>query len=365
MFGNMSPSQSGRPLVLPKLMLLISVCVTVSFSIGSWNLSLSTPSDTSLFAPPPRTKCTTVPYLFNASLVCNDPAVSFLKIAPPMTKRPRILCLVLTQSHSTRMQAVVDTWGRKCDVLVGSSSEANPSLHTYRIDSAPGYWGIFDKLLHSLKFILSNRTEEWDFDWILKADDDTYVIMENLHAFLTNVTDPHAGPRVYGRVMAWPRLQRFKKTWFAKENPNVKFGRRFYAKLGKQETLRFAHGGPGYMMNRRYAQLLVDAYFNESGNALKGQIAEDMGGAAMMLYHGVKPNSTTDRATGRERMHPETPQTMFANPGWLEKSHRGIKHQLKGPGELCCSPHSISYHYVADYQMRLLDYQLYSCPRPT
>ena len=368
--------------MLPKLMLLLSVFAIVSFFIGSWNLSLRTlPDTTSLSAPPPRTKCTTVPYVFNASLVCNDPAVSFLKIAPPVTQdRPKILCLVLTQpkSHATRMQAVVDTWGRKCDILVGSSSEADPSLHTYRIDSEPGYWGIFDKLLQSLKFILTehnhNQTttsEEpsWDFDWILKADDDTYVIMENLHAFLSRVINPYAQPRVYGRVMAWPRLQRFQKTWFADDGnhtSNVQFGRRFYAKLDKLETLRYAHGGPGYMMNRRYAQLLVDAYFDEeSGNALKGKIAEDMGGAAMMLYQGVKPNGTTDRSTGRERMHPETPQTMFANPAWLEKSHRGIKHQLKGPGELCCSPTSISYHYVSDYQMRLLDYQLHHCPRST
>jgi glycoprotein-N-acetylgalactosamine 3-beta-galactosyltransferase len=362
-----------RQLALPKLMLVLSAFAAVSFLIESWNLSQSPSSIMDLSAPSLGPKCTTngVHYQFNASLVCNDPAVSFLTIAPAASHNhhPKILCLVLTipKNHATRMQAVVDTWGRKCDILVGASSVRDPSLHTYPIDSTEGYWGIFDKLLQTLRWIFTENRQDWDFDWILKADDDTYVIMENLHAFLNNLNSNESAvdlPLVYGRVMAWPRLKRFKQTWFEKGSPNFKFGRRFYAKLGSQETLRYAHGGPGYIMNRQYAKLLVDAYFNASGNSLKGAIAEDMGGAATMLYHGVHPRSTVDHATNRQRMHPETPQTMFENPTWLEKAHRGMKHQLKGRGEECCSPTSISYHYIAAYQMRLLEYQLYSCPRP-
>ena len=122
-------------------------------------------------------------------------------------------------------------------------------------------------------------------------------------------------------------------------------------------------------MNRKYVEALVQAYFTSGGrdggdvDAVKGEVAEDIANAVTMLYHGIRPRSTFDLDSGRERMHPESPQTMYANPIWLEKMHHGIKGSLKGPGEQCCSPNSISYHYVADFQMRLLDYQLYHCPR--
>lgn len=447
------------------MLVVLSGCGILSLSIGSWNLIQNGPNplDSSIHIAPPlplRTSTTTttnttnmntsttiipsqytmVPYIYDKSYICNDPAVSFLKLAsttiyddddnnlPTTTttttinnitirrRRPKLLCLILTQpsNHGTKMKTILDTWGKKCDRIVGSSEGEDLSLHTYHIESIPGYWGLFDKVAQSLRWILdeddddeNERTEEneeqgtdkknkhhpeWsidEYDWILKADDDTYVIMENLWSFLSNVTynyhmnktkydttnDNYVSndymssiidePRIYGRVMAWPRLQRFKRTWFDKEGPNVKFGRRFYHKLGKQDTLRFAHGGPGYIMTKAYVKRFVDTYFNQTADdTLHGEIAEDMGSAATMLYQGIKAKGTVDITTGRERMHPEPPQIMYENPDWLKKAHRGIERQLKGKGELCCSPYSISYHYVTEYQMRLLDYQLYNCTRP-
>ena len=272
------------------------------------------------------------------------------------------------------MQAVVETWGRKCDVLIGASNVTDPTLHTYRIESMKGYWGIWDKLLQALKLILEadpslNLQQGFpEFDWILKADDDTYVIMENLQSFLANITTASSSPagealtepRIYGRTMAWPRLKRFQdmQGWFG-DQLNQEFGKRFYSKLSAEETLRFSNGGPGYIMNRAYAQQLVDAYFG--GNAIKGEVAEDIANAVTMLYHGIRPRSTFDMDAGRERMHPESPQTMYEDPIWMEKMHHGMKGSVHGQGEKCCSPTSISFHYVADFQMRLLDYQLYHC----
>lgn len=339
--------------------------------IGSWKLSkelLVTSSDaaTAIQHHPP---CRNPPPT-NFEFLCQDPAVHFLKITSPPIQKPKILCLVLTQSanHATRMQAVVDTWGRKCDILIGASNATDAALHTYHIESRGGYWGIWDKLLQTLKQILQGQLGgAQDFDWILKADDDTYVIMENLQSFLANISHDNLNqkePRIYGRTMAWPRLKRFQDMtgWFG-DTLNRDFGKRFYSKLSVDETLRFSHGGPGYIMNRAYAQLLVDAYFDTSGNAIKGEVAEDIANAVTMLYHGIRPRSTFDLDTGKERMHPESPQTMYQDPIWMERMHHGMKASVHGPGEKCCSPTSISYHYVADFQMRLLDYQLYHCPR--
>lgn len=364
----MKARQKRWRLSLQKVLCMVSIFVLATLSAGTWKLSQTTTLSSHLPSINHRQHSPN-PSNHTTSLFCNDPAVSFLRIDPAVQRHqhPKILCLVLTQSenHATRMQAVKDTWGRKCDILVGSSNATDLSLNTYAIDSVPGYWGIYDKLLQTLRWILFDKSDEWgDFDWILKADDDTYVLMENLHAFLNNLTDPYEEARVYGRVMAFPRLKRFKSSWFSKDYPNnQEFGKRFYAKLGDSQTLRYCHGGPGYFMNRKYVQLLVDVYFNATGDSLKGEIAEDMGSAATMLYHDVRPKSTYDFDTGRERMHPESPQTMFKNPDWLLQSHHGIKSQLKGAGEVCCSPTSISYHYISGYQMRLLEHQLYVCPK--
>lgn len=394
--SNMASSSERRKPRLRFRMLLMAVgtVALVFYLIGSWRLfnrvisfSSSTSSidalgvttttaTTSDYCRPPQTT--------NFGFLCEDPAVNLLQLSPPTasTHRAKILCLVLTQStnHATRMQAVVDTWGRKCTILVGASNMTDPDLHTYRIESQRGYWGIWDKLLQAVRQVLDgslvdkHHPNDFNFDWILKADDDTYVIMENLLSFLANVTiDDPKEPRIYGRTMAWPRLKRFQTMngWFG-DPLNRDFGKRFYSKLSADETLRFSHGGPGYIMNRAYAQRLVGAYFNNFNttnnndiDAVQGEVAEDIANAVTMLYHGIRPRSTFDLDTGKERMHPESPQTMYADPIWMERMHHGMKGSVHGPGEKCCSPTSISYHYVADFQMRLLDYQLYHCPRPS
>jgi len=316
--------------------------------------------------------------------LCHDPAVSFLKILkpPPLrplsgpTKssiastdtvnhhyRPRILCLVLTQSssHSTRLDAILDTWGRKCDAFLAASNATDPLRHALRIESQEGYWGIWDKIMKTLQLVLLDEALA-SFDWILKADDDSYVIMENLQAFLSkpNMTDS-SRPLIFGRNMPWPRLSELKNFigWF--ETPSDKmFQRRLFAKFpDPKQRLVYAHGGPGYIMNRKYAQILTQAYF-ESPDSVKGRVSEDLANAVTMLYRNITPHSTMDWENGKERSHPESPRTMYNNPKWLPRVQAAI--QNRGDGPECCSTTSISYHHVGYREMRLLDYQLYTCP---
>lgn len=364
------------------------------------------------------------------SFLCHppNPSISYLQIAAPPTpllhidpvgeasnatnfgtmNRPTILCLILTQasSHSTRLETIYRTWAKLCDGFMAASDQDDPKLGAFAIPADTGYWGIWDKVMQSLQILLEPLAadpstlkfsspvtarqaqlkyqvqRQWQqdkvhnplpsYDYIFKADDDTFAIMENLHEFLHNLTLPYAdstargqeelyeNPRVYGRRMPFPKIKLLKEWgWFDGPEQQQGFGKRLYAKFPKNTTVVYPHGGPGYVMNRKYAQILTNAYFY-SQDVAKGLISEDIGNAVTMMYRDIYPNSTFDVHTGRERSHPESPATMYANPKWLPWVQEKIQH--RGTGKKCCSPSSISFHHVNHREMQLLWYQLYTCP---
>ena len=138
-------------------------------------------------------------------VTCNNPSVNMLTVATPEQqtskvtgKIPRVLCIVLTHSenHYTHIPTIQSTWGKKCDKLIISSDVDDPNLGSdvIRIKSQVGYWGIWDKLQQTLLYVHEKYRLTDQFDWILKADDDTFVIMENLKAFIANEIDTRQQP---------------------------------------------------------------------------------------------------------------------------------------------------------------------------
>jgi hypothetical protein len=309
-------------------------------------------------------------------------------------------------NHNTSAQAIWDTWGQKCDHLIMSSNANDPSIHAIDMKARPGYEQLWHKLELALQYLQSNyyynnnnnrpprkkrdvesidNTEEGaedslniQFDWILKADDDTYVIMENLKAFLAyqrnhglipqvynTVTNTwEDAPMVYGRTMPYPTLRTLFEweNWFT--NPhNHYFGDSIRERYNiDTTTLMYPHGGPGYIMNWKYLQILLAALTTDSPNErVRGKMPDDMASALTMLYRGIQPTSTRDlQGTGLERSHPEPPQVMYDNPSWLHVAQVNLQHT--GYGKNCCAPSSISYHHLDHEAIRRLQYQLYTCP---
>jgi glycoprotein-N-acetylgalactosamine 3-beta-galactosyltransferase len=111
-------------------------------------------------------------------------------------KSVRICCLVATSPNKllTRAQAVNATWGSRCDKLffVTELPQMNMTLEekefAKKIPIAPldniksGYDHLTQKSI--LAFVFVYKTYFNDFDWFVKADDDTYLIIENLKDFL-------------------------------------------------------------------------------------------------------------------------------------------------------------------------------------
>lgn len=114
--------------------------------------------------------------------------------------RARLFCFVLTrQEHLPgRARAVYETWGRRCGRFVFISrlnstdsytifDNENQSLgeDTLPIQYIPDlpneeYSHLSDKIRVALIFFSKHYP---NFDWYLKADDDTYIIVENLLRF--------------------------------------------------------------------------------------------------------------------------------------------------------------------------------------
>lgn len=112
-------------------------------------------------------------------------------------KEVRVLCWVLTQpsSHKRKAIHVKATWGKRCNKLLFMSSQADPKLPSINLgirESRDDLWG---KTKAAFKYIHKNHLN--DADYFFKADDDTYVIVENLRKLLMTV-DPKKAV-YYGR----------------------------------------------------------------------------------------------------------------------------------------------------------------------
>ncbi|CAD6996687.1 unnamed protein product [Ceratitis capitata] len=94
----------------------------------------------------------------------------------------RVLCMVLTThaQHQARAAHVKATWGKRCTRLVFLSSETDVDLGAISVVSKAH--DTYDLLWYKIRQGLRHVYVRYygDYDWYLKADDDTYVIMENL-----------------------------------------------------------------------------------------------------------------------------------------------------------------------------------------
>jgi hypothetical protein len=120
------------------------------------------------------------------------------------TSSPRVLCLILTtpKNFLTRAKAVNDTWAPRCNRYFFVTEQAQETLtpeqliFTKQVPIAPikNITGGYDHLTQksTLAFFFAYENYLNDFDWFVKADDDTYLIVDHLKAFLSeqNCSEP-------------------------------------------------------------------------------------------------------------------------------------------------------------------------------
>ena len=91
------------------------------------------------------------------------------------------------------------TWGPKCDVILYISDTFNETFPTIAVTNYTGYKSLWAKTRSTIQLLYDQYIDK--AEWFLKADDDTYVIMNNLRKFLAN-KDTDKDLTYYGKFFA-------------------------------------------------------------------------------------------------------------------------------------------------------------------
>ncbi|OWF40670.1 glycoprotein-N-acetylgalactosamine 3-beta-galactosyltransferase 1-B-like [Mizuhopecten yessoensis] len=244
-------------------------------------------------------------------------------VARNLQKNIRILCWVMTSPQNLNVKAVhvKRTWAKRCTILVFISSATNTSFPTVGLNVSEGREHLTAKTMQAFKYVFDKHFN--DADWFVKADDDTYMILENLRYFLQS---------------------------YSRDDP-VYFGHHFKT-IVKQG---YHSGGAGYVLSKEALRRLIEKGHDPKVCRQDGA-GEDAEIGKCMENLGVRTGNSTD-ALGRSRFHCFDPETHLSGiyPDWyFNYDANGAR---KGTDSI--SDYAISFHYVPPQKMYLLEFYIY------
>lgn len=252
----------------------------------------------------------------------HDPGSS--KVSDDLSHKVRILCWIMTGPKNLDNKAIhlKYSWTRHCNVALFMSSTTNSSFPTIGLGTKEGRDQLYWKTIRAFQYVHKNYFDQ--ADWFFKADDDTYVVVDNLRWMLSNYTS---------------------------DQP-IYFGKRFkpFAKQG------YMSGGAGYVLSKEALNRFVEGF--RTGVCQHTTSVEDLALGQCMEKMGVIAGDSRDTEK-RETFHPFPPESHLT--GHFDKSFWYWSYCfypiVEGPQ--CCSDLAISFHYVDPQLMHVLEYFVY------
>ena len=194
----------------------------------------------------------------------------------------RIMCMIFTTpgNWETKAKAVRLTWAKRCSMhmFFYSRTSAVHLPNAFALDVPEGRDHLTAKTMTSLRLSFENYKQT--VDWFLKADDDTYIIMENLKHLLAPL-DPRKPHYVGGRSLDF-----------------LKHG--------------YNGGGAGYLLSWEAARSVVEE--SDRFNCALDRGYEDLEiGKCLENFH-IYPIDTRD-SEQRLVFHPDHPIKLLAGEG--------------------------------------------------
>ncbi|XP_046365597.2 glycoprotein-N-acetylgalactosamine 3-beta-galactosyltransferase 1-B-like [Haliotis rufescens] len=260
-----------------------------------------------------------VGYLLNSMCEITD-----VQEAPDtMASRLRISCWIMTSPRNLEKRArfIQMTWAKRCDKVVFISSETNTTFPTVGLNVSEGRNHLTEKTLGGFRYIYEHHFD--DCDWFFKADDDTYLVVENLRHFLADFDT----------------------------NEPLYFGHHFKAII-KQG---YSSGGSGLVVSKEALRRFGQHGHRPKICRQKGTAGDAAFGQCMQSLEVKLANSTDSQ--GRSKFHCMTPHSHLSGkyPQWYRKyDANGAKKGIQS-----MSDHPISFHYVGGYKQLELEYLMY------
>lgn len=195
------------------------------------------------------------------------------RLADVLYQKVRVLCWVMTGPYNLQSRArhVRATWSRHCNVVVFMSSVEDPDFPTVGLGTKEGRDQLYWKTIRAFHYVYEHHVNQ--ADWFLKADDDTYVVVDNLRWILSNHTP---------------------------EEP-IYFGKRFkpYTKQG------YMSGGAGYVLSKEALKRFVEGFRTKV--CTHTTPVEDLALGQCLEKVGVLAGDSRD-TLHRETFHPFVPE---------------------------------------------------------
>ncbi|XP_073821327.1 glycoprotein-N-acetylgalactosamine 3-beta-galactosyltransferase 1-like [Musca autumnalis] len=249
-------------------------------------------------------------------------------LAQDLYHEVRVLCWVLTtpENHETKAKHIKATWGKRCNMLLFMSSVEDPELGSIALPVPEGRDNLWGKTKEAFKYVYKHHLN--DADWFMKADDDTYTIVENL------------------RFLLYPYSP----------NTPIYFGCR-YKKFAKQGYMA---GGSGYVLSkealRRFVEIAVPNATLCKGDNLG---AEDVQIGVCLENINVTAGDSRD-IQGRGKFFPFPPEQHLFPSENKSYWYWDFVYYKTHEGPNCCSDYAVGFHYIEPGQMHVLDYLIYN-----